>query len=151
MQQQGRGHTGAEERPCEWTRNMQWQVASAMNVKFSFLIELLLTVLPLLARRDSSSFVVVHFCSSPSRHGVRSVHCEWTFSGRWYRKEFARCLQSYNVGLERTSLKQYFSSYAFSWRTGQSLRGRSSCRRHSSMALCDTGVPEGVPTMSPKA
>ena len=26
VQQQGRGHTGAEERHCEWTRNMQWQV-----------------------------------------------------------------------------------------------------------------------------
>ena len=36
---------------------MQWQVASAMDVKLSCIIELLLTVLPFLARRDSSSFV----------------------------------------------------------------------------------------------
>ena len=36
-------------------------------------------------------------------------------------------------GLERTSLQQYFSSCAFSPPTRQRLRGRSTCRRHSSI------------------
>ena len=46
-----------------------------------FISELLLAVLPLLARPDTSSFVCVHFCRSPSRHGVRSVHSHKFLNG----------------------------------------------------------------------
>ena len=152
-------------------------VASAMNVKLSFLIDLLLTVLPLLARRDSSSFVFVHFCSSPSRHGVRCrlnaqeetycckdvrsrplgasckllpvppsrkvplrMHWDGTaFTGPFQlQKTFingtlryggtGRSSHDVSKGLERTSLKQFFSPCSFSPPTRQRLRGHSRCR-----------------------
>ena len=123
----------------------KWQVASAMNIKFSFLIELLLTVLPLLARPDSSSFVFVHFCSSPSRHGVRSVHSQWHFSGRGYRKEFARCLQRPRADI--------LAAIFFVLRIQSTFTGPFQLQKTfiNAMALCGTGVPEGVRTMSPKA
>ena len=92
-----------------------------MNVKFSVLIELLLTVLPLLARRDSFSFVFVHFCSSPSRHGVRPVHSQWHFSGRGYRKEFARCLERPRADVLAAIF--FVSVCAFNRRTGQRFTG----------------------------